>query len=880
MPQYDVTLRDYWRILRKRKVIVIFATIMLGLTSFATALISKPTPRYRTTAKIQYERSQSAQEAYVSALTGGSDDLATQEAVITGYGVVERVAHRLGRVDTTTATDEERTQAILDLQPMIQTSVDGLTDIISITITHHDPFMAKDIALVTAQEYREYNFESRNFESRSSRETIEARRRQVADSLEVAQERLKNFQTKYELISVEAETGSILGRLDRAQLEVASYKKLIGNITKLLDEQKASGTVSEGTLSSFPPEEAGGSFLRLSDQLQFLNQDRNRLLISLTEVHPEIVELDHQKKNLIKHMVDALANQREVLTKRFEAQQDNVDSLQAKFRELPARGIEMNKLYRMVSIQGTLMEAIEEQYQLSLIAQAEEVHEVTILQKPLLPKSPINPSTPSTVAGVGALLGLIIGLVSAFIAETLDTSIGTIEDVEEYLEVPVVGIIPQYDIDTLREAHGAHSDADEASLEKRLRLATHFEPQSTLAESYRALRTNIQFANLEKGAKVISMTSASHQEGKSTTIANLAIALAQAGNRVLLVDGDLRRPTLNRIFGLDREPGVTDVILGNYTWREVVRTVTDIMVGDLGIEDIMMTAGMDNLNILTSGVIPPNPAEITDSKHMSEFIDEVREVYDVVLFDSPPVLQATDATVLGTKMDGILMVYKIGSVSRGALRRAKLQLDNVGVQTLGVIINGLRGDISEDFKDLRYYAYYSYGLEQDQEEHLNPVVRYFNRTKRQTLAAWENLKTRAQPYLEQIQERLRLPGSQSEEDEYEEGSDLSDRLLQIFFWIFLVVFLAAGLLWQLEILDLSARQPVEAPQPTQTVPENSPPVEEEKPAPQEKENLIGQNLHRPPPQPILGMETLPSPPKRRGPGVSTKPPVKWQPVTF
>ena len=142
MPQYDVTLRDYWRILRKRKVIVIFATIMLGLTSFATALISKPTPRYRTTAKVQFERSQSAQEAYVSALTGGGDDLATQEAVITGYGVVERVAHRLGRVDTTTATDEERTQAILDLQPLIQTSVNGLTSIISITITHNDPFLA------------------------------------------------------------------------------------------------------------------------------------------------------------------------------------------------------------------------------------------------------------------------------------------------------------------------------------------------------------------------------------------------------------------------------------------------------------------------------------------------------------------------------------------------------------------------------------------------------------------------------------------------------------------------------------------------------------------------------------------------------------------
>ena len=190
-------------------------------------------------------------------------------------------------------------------------------------------------------------------------------------------------------------------------------------------------------------------------------------------------------------------------------------------------------------------------------------------------------------------MGLILGVVFAFIAETMDTSIGTIEDVEEYLGVSVVGIIPQIDIDDVKESliRKGVPASDTETLERRSRLAAHFDPQSTLAESYRALCTNIQFVNVERGAKAISITSASNQEGKSVSIANLSLAMAQAGNRVLLVDCDLRRPTIYRTFGLDREPGLTDVILGNYDWKDVVRTVTDIMTGGIGMEDIMLTPG-------------------------------------------------------------------------------------------------------------------------------------------------------------------------------------------------------------------------------------------------------------------------------------------------
>lgn len=810
MAQYDVTLRDYWRIIRKRKLYILFATVMLGLTSFATAFYSKPTPKYRAEAKVQYERAQTAEEAYTFALSG-SDDLETQQAVIRSYEVVERIAHEMEMIDTVRATEEQRINAINALRGQIVTSVEGLTNIITISITDVNRFRARDLANTVAEEYKDYNFQVRNAKLLNARNFIYGQRERVMAKLDSAQTALKQFQEETQIVSISTATNQVLGDLRRARERHESLSILHSSLNKLLS---AGNQVQEGDLTSFPPEEGGNRFIERLNKLQNLNQQRNQLLVTKTEIHPEIVNIDNLKRITMAEMQDALRARREVIEKRLEIQSIEVDTLEHRFKQLPTLGIELERLYRNVDIQGNLLEEIEEQYQQSLIDESEEVNEVTILQPALLPRNPINPSTPRAIAGVGALLGLIIGVVAAFIAETLDTSIGTIEDVEEYLEVPVVGIIPQMDIESMQEAMESRTGGpvDIELVERRLRLSTHFEPQSTLAESYRALRTNIQFANLEKGAKVISITSSSHQEGKSTTSANLAVTLAQAGNRVLLVDGDLRRPTVNRIFGLEREPGITDVILGNYTWREVVRTVTDIMVGGLGMDDIMMTAGMDNLNIITCGVLPPNPAEITDSRRMTEFLQEAKEAYDVVIVDAPPVLQATDATVLGTKVDGVLLVYKIGNISRSALRRAKLQLDNVGVATLGVVINGLRADVSEDFKDLRYYSYYTYGT--NSEEESGPaLVRLYNRSKRQLAQSWKQTQQQFAPYVQLAKEKLpldRILNRAEPEEDYE--PDLTSKILNITFWVFLTCFLIAGILWQTGYL-----RPGRNAQPTGTV---------------------------------------------------------------
>jgi polysaccharide biosynthesis transport protein len=800
MPQYDVTLRDYWRILRKRKTIVIFATVMLGITSYITALMSTPTLRYEASAKIQFEQNQSAQEAYISAI-GGADALETEQTVISSYPVVTRVAHRLGVIDTTDATHEEKIRAILSVRGQIRTEIEGLTNIITITVSGTKPDKTQEMANVVAEEYREYNFETKNAKVLGALNFIRAQRDTVQKRLRVAQNKLKDFQERTQIISIGEQTRSILSQISDVREQHESTGQLHKNITRLMDEFDDTGITDETSLATIPPEEGGARFVQLSNQLQLLNQERSRLLVRFTLQHPSIVDLEVNKQVVIDEMVSSLRRQQSIVSTRKQNLGRSLKDLEARYHEIPELAIELGDLERDVNTQTELLLVLEEEYQQSQILESSEVPEVSILQQALRPNSPTNPSTPRTSAIIGAVLGMILGVVFAFVAETLDTSIGTIQDVEEFLGVSVVGIIPQVDVEDMKEAmeRSGLDPNDSELVERRMRLAAHFEPQSTIAESYRGLRTNIQFATLDKGAKLVSVTSASHQEGKSTTTANLAMTLAQAGNRVLLVDGDLRRPTIARIFGLDREPGLTDVILGNYSWREVVRTVTDIMVGGLGMEDIMMTPGMDNLNIITSGLIPPNPAEITDSRRMSEFLVEVKEAYDVVLVDSPPTLQATDATIIGTKVDGVILVYKIGQVSRSALHRAKLQLDAVNVPVLGIVINGLRAEVSEDFRDLRYYSYYSYGSK-DEEQSTNPIIRTYERGVRKAKQTWSAVQEKSAPYVARAAERLGIELTDETDVMEDDQQSFSTRLPRILLWTLLGLFVLTGLMWQIGLI--------------------------------------------------------------------------------
>jgi Mrp family chromosome partitioning ATPase len=323
--------------------------------------------------------------------------------------------------------------------------------------------------------------------------------------------------------------------------------------------------------------------------------------------------------------------------------------------------------------------------------------------------------------------------VLAFLQETLDTSIGTIEDVESYLEVPVLGIIPHIDpretMQRLIERRPALAQIEPDALQSHALLITHFDPKSPVAEAYRTLRTNVQFARLERGGKVLVVTSPTLQEGKTTTIVNLALTMAQSGQKTLLVGANLRRPSLHRFFGIEREPGLSDILVGHARWRDCIRTVADILMGRFEMEDIMAAPGLDNLHIIEAGPIPANPSELLSTSAMADFLRAVSAEYDIVLIDTPPVLPVTDSAIVAGQADGVLLVYQAGKVGRLVLKRAKAHLESTRAKVWGVVLNDVQTEVS-GYNYTHYYTHY-YGEETPSDREGGPLQR-----------AWDNVRSR------------------------------------------------------------------------------------------------------------------------------------------
>ena len=226
--------------------------------------------------------------------------------------------------------------------------------------------------------------------------------------------------------------------------------------------------------------------------------------------------------------------------------------------------------------------------------------------------------------------------------------------------------------------------------EKHATIITHNNPKSPVSEAYRVLRTNIQFSSVDKPLKTILVTSSGPMEGKTTTIANLAVIFAQCGSKVLLIDTDLRRPILHKVFMLLNDRGLTNLLTSQNN------TVSFIQ------HDVVK-----NLDVLTSGTIPPNPSELLSSNAMKNFIEKVKNTYNIILMDSPPVVSVTDASIISTYADATILVVKSGKTEIETVKRAQEILEKVNANIIGVVLN----NINKKEIGYSYYPYYFYGDE-------------------------------------------------------------------------------------------------------------------------------------------------------------------------
>ena len=710
MAQYDLDLRDYGRILIKRKRVIIFATLLVGLITF---LITKqPQPIYKAKASVRVTQSSTMTGLFVEAISYSRwNNMETQAKIIRSLPVVIKTAQKLGLIDSTMTVDEviesdRDIRIVNDLTDRIITQQYGKTDIIDIITEGDSNTEARIFANTLAEEFVAHSILGKNQQVDDATTFIGDQLDTFRVKVERAERALEEFKrSNLDQISLAASDMSDLQR----ELDALTVKKRALEIQ--LEQLKIRQMSSENSFIDWVSDVGGDPALsELNNRLVSLQIEKETLLIYQTNKSPEIIDLEEQVQKLLRDIIKELeAKLIDVRGRESEVNQ--------RLDKLPQNDLLYNRLVRELQINEEVYSLLRTKYQEAKIRKSEKIKEMSVVEKATYAQKFVEGGKWSKTI-LGLVVGMLLGLVVAFVLETLDTSIGAIQDVEEYLGTSVLGVIPHFDTEVIRDRIIKHNPqaVNDQYLKFHSILVTQFRPKSPIAEAYRTLATNIDFVRLKlDGANQFVITSATMQEGKSTTIANLAIAMAQMGHKTLLVGCNLRRPVIYKIFGLEIGPGVRDISLGLVHWREAVRSINDIALGKMSVtEDLLKDGAWSRLHIITCGAIYHNPAEILSTPKMVEFLRESKDEYDVMIIDCPPVLPVTDAAILGSKSDGVVLVYQVGKIARGALRRAKQHLEAVNAKVWGVVLNDFKAEVSGFAPDTAYYGKY-YGTSEKED---------------------------------------------------------------------------------------------------------------------------------------------------------------------
>ncbi len=408
---------------------------------------------------------------------------------------------------------------------------------------------------------------------------------------------------------------------------------------------------------------------------EYLNQKllRTELLgMGMGAKHPKVLAVDQKLSQLQDMLEAAVTKAKSTLQTKLEMARETARNARETKEEKEKssvqdrrKTIEYAEAKKDYDLNRDILNRLEETLQKEEVDAGSSTTPITFHEKAVVPTSPARPNVKLHII-VGVVLGMILGVVLAFFLEYLDTSVKTLEDVERYLEVPVLAVIPK-DVGVLHKQSGLSPDA----------------------EAYRILRTNIEFNRKSADANSITVVSGGAGEGKSTTLVNLAYVCAQGGYNTLMIDGDLRRPKLHTFFDINNSVGLTNYL------------TTDLML-----EDVILQTPVENLYFMPSGILPADAAGILNSRRMSELIADVKSRFDLVLIDSPPILGVSDASVLASEVDLTMIVIQHRKLPRGMLIRVKQAIQNVGGNLLGVVLNNV--DIRSDSQYQYYTSYYTY----------------------------------------------------------------------------------------------------------------------------------------------------------------------------
>jgi capsular exopolysaccharide synthesis family protein len=724
--QKEVSFQDYLIILKRRRWIVLSAFLIILLSAGVFSFTTQPIYESSTTLMIEEDGGMKKEIFEISSYMKQETMIKNQVEIIKSRTLAESVLQALLESPFKKIWEEEvlrkRAEQVNsnDMVMLLQqnTKVVPLkeTDIVQVKVTAPNPDLAAFLANTIAQEYYKQSLQVSRGEITEVRQFLEEQLSNTQKELQQAEEALRIYKENEKVAALPEETEELVKQLasfeslyNEAKTELESNQKRLSYMQSQLKERK-SHLVEDISQISSP------LIIQLRKEMANLEGIKAGYIAQgFSEDHPKLEEITNRIKDIKQKLVketsellsrelsssDPLTYSQDLVDKiltleieiqslgaKTEALKNIVDTYSDNLNTLPEKSLKLARLERNAKVGENIFLMLKEKYEESKINEAGQIGNVRIIDKALPPVDPIKPKKKINLL-LGALLGLGLGLGMAFFVERLDNSLKSIEDVEA-TGLSILGSIPLIKSSKDRKSKKEEEKSEEYQI-KRItsNLVTHFEPKSPISEAYRTFRTNLQFARLDTPLKTILVTSSGPSEGKSTTVANLAITMAQMGTKTILIDSDLRRPVLHSIFNLQRAPGLTNYLAGNVPWKEIVQETP-----------------IENLNLLTCGVLPPNPSELLGSKKMKNLLEELKEKYDMILFDSPPVIAVTDAAVLSTLLDGVVLVSSSGSTSREALQRAITLLENVKGSLIGGVLNRIK--VESVYGSYHYYYYYHY----------------------------------------------------------------------------------------------------------------------------------------------------------------------------
>lgn len=711
LPVREQSLSDYWRILRKRKWTVVVSVVVVFISA---GLISvRMTPIYDAVTRVMISARASNplnfKDSDVAQVNGNEqEDIDTQVKILQSDTMAQLVISRLnldarpefagkaqtlssGGIVVSQSAEQERArqeQLIHKFESNLKVMQVPSTSLIEIKYSSPNAALAAEIANAITATFIEQNVQARYDSTMQAADWLSKQLADLQIKVESSQAKLVEYQKAHGIVGADDVKNLTIDKLDELNKELTAaqadriQKESLSQIATTSNPETLSAVLQDPVLTALRQQQT-----QLQAQYALLSTEFGPAYPKVLEIKNQLDQVDKSFKEEVQNSVNRIQNDYQTALNREQMLQTALSQQTGVADQLNENAIEYKVLKQEAESNRQLYDGLLQKLKEASLAAGLESSNIRIVDKARVPLHPARPNIPMNLE-FALLIGLVGGVAIAFSLEALDTTVRTPDQAENVSGLPTLGVIPLQS-----PFEGAANIAKTHLLKKLPRanmnprpLISHYEPQSVVAEAYRALRTSILLSSPSQPPRSILVTSSVPQDGKTMTCVNVAIVMAQQGKRVLLVDADMRRPSIHKAFGLK----------GNFG-------LSNILTGGAKIGDTTQATVQPNLFVIPAGQIPPHPSELLSSSLMQDLIRKWREEYDHVIIDSPPVISVTDAVLLSVQTDAVLLIIRSGQTTTAHVRRTRNLLQSVKASLLGIVVN------AADLSSPDYYYYYYYG---------------------------------------------------------------------------------------------------------------------------------------------------------------------------